>query len=255
MRITLFCLLVLTLFLASCVTQRDVEYIQSDISTAQAFDEAQVGNYRLKPEDELYIQISSLDDPTASIFSSTGAQQLMNISTIQPYGASLLSYTIDKDGYLILPVIGRISVQDKTVTEVSDLITASLSKILSQPMVTVKLVSRYVTVLGEVRTPGHFAYTHDKLSVYEALGLAGDITDYGNRKEVILTRNVDGQNLRIPIDLTQSELLESEYYYIQPKDMLYVKPMRKRFWALREFPYTVVLSSITAGILLYGVIR
>ena len=243
------------LIISSCVTQKNVEYLQDKTKTSKTFNEAQVGDYRLKPNDELYIQITSLDDAAANIFSVSGSQQMYYISTIQPYGASLISFTIDKEGYVLLPVIGKILVKDKTTSEVSDIIKSSLANILSQPVVTVKLVNRYVSVLGEVRNPGHFAYAQDKLTILDAIGLAGDITDYANRSEVILTRNENGKNIRIPVDLSKSDILASNYYYIRPNDIVYVKPMRKKFWGMREFPYNVILGTITTALLIYTVVK
>lgn len=243
------------LFLSSCVLQQDLEYMQSTSNDIQKFDEAKIEDYRLKPNDELYIQISSIDDPSSNIFSGSSSQQLYNIGAIQPYGASLTAYTINKEGYLFLPVIGQIEVQDKTTAQVSETITSSLNKILNRPMVTVKLVSRYISVLGEVKNPGHFAYSQEKLTIYDALGLAGDIGDFGNRKEVILTRNENGQNLKIPVNLTQADILSSPYYYIRPNDIIYVKPMERKFWGIKEFPYGVIISSLTAAILLYSVVK
>jgi polysaccharide biosynthesis/export protein len=248
-------LLIFVLFITSCVTQRDVEYLQDETTTIKEFNEVRLADYKLKPDDELYIQISSLDDPTSSVFSVAGTQQAMNVATIQPYGASLIAYTVDKEGFLMLPVIGRISVKDKTMSEVSETITKALSNILSQPMVTVKLVNRYVSVLGEVIRPGHYSYAQDRLTIFDAIGLAGDITDFGNRDEVILTRNENGKNIRIPVNLSQSGVLSSDYYYVRPNDIIYVKPMPKKFWNLRQFPYALVLSSITTAILIYSVIQ
>ncbi|MBI9063790.1 MAG: polysaccharide biosynthesis/export family protein [Marinilabiliaceae bacterium] len=241
--------------LSSCITQRNLEYVQVDVDDMQTYDEAFVDDYKLQPKDELYIQISSLDDPSARIFSSTGNQQFINVGAIQPFGASLLSYTIDKDGFILLPVIGLILVKDKTIEQVSEIITNSVTKILSQPMVSVKLVNRYVTVLGEVQRPGHYSYSQDKVTIYDAIGIAGDITDWGNRNEVILIRNENGKNLQIPVDLTQSDILASNYLYVSPNDIIYVKPLRKKFWNLRQFPYGVLLSAITAAILLYSVVK
>lgn len=250
-----FLVFVFLLFVSSCVTQKDVEYLQDKTEAAKIFNEAPVGDYKLKPNDELYIQITSLDDEAANIFSSGGAQQMYYVATIQPYGASLISFTIDKEGFVLLPVIGKILVKDKTTSEVSELIKVSLTNILSQPVVTVKLVNRYVSVLGEVRNPGHFAYAQDKLSILDAIGLAGDMTDYANRYEVILTRNENGKNIRIPVDLSKSDVLASNYYYIRPNDIVYVMPLRKKFWGLRQFPYNVILGTITTALLIYTVIK
>lgn len=241
--------------LSSCVTQRDVEYLQNVGSTSKSYNEPAMEEYRLKPKDELYIQISSLDDPSARIFSSTGNQQFLNIGTIQPYGASLISYTVDKDGSILLPVIGLISVKDKTIDQVSLDITNSLAKILSHPMVSVKLVNRNITILGEVLRPGQYNYALDKATVYEAIGLAGDMTDYSNRQEVMLIRNEQGKNLCISLDLTKPEIFTSNYLYVCPNDIIYVKPLKKKFWGMRQFPFDVLLSAITAGILLYEVVQ
>jgi polysaccharide export outer membrane protein len=209
----------------------------------------------LKSNDELFIQVNSLDEAATNVFSNASAQVSLNAGTIQPYGASLLSYSIDKDGYLLLPVIGKIFVKDKTLSEVSVLLKDSLSHVLSQPIVTVKLVNRYVSVLGEVNTPGHFSYAQDKLTIFDAISLAGDITDYGNRNEVILIRNENKENVRIKLDLTKSDILSSSYYNLRPNDIVYVKPLRKKFWGMRQFPFTVVLSTITTGLLIYNYIK
>ena len=250
-----FSYLIFPILFYSCVSQRTVDYLQDESNTIKTFKAAENAEYRLKPNDELYVQVISLDDPSASIFSATSAQQFLNGGSVQPYGASLLSYTVDSAGYLLLPVIGRIFVRDSTLVQVSTAITKSLNKVLNQPMVSIKQVNRYVSVLGEVRTPGRFAYTQDKLTILDALGLAGDITEYGNRDEVILARNENGMNTRILVDLSQSTLLASEYYYIRPNDIVYVKSyQQKKFWDMRQFPYGVILSAIAAAVL-YAVIQ
>jgi polysaccharide export outer membrane protein len=130
----------------------------------------------------------------------------------------------------------------------------SLSSILNQPIVTVKLVNRYISVLGEVRIPGHFPYSQEKLTIFDALGLAGDITEYGDRSEVILTRNEDGRNFRIVLNLTKSGIIASEYYYLRPNDLIYVKPLSKKFWGMKEFPFSIILSTISTALLIYSVI-
>lgn len=248
-------LLILVCFTSSCVTQRHVEYLQDSDEGIKSFDEASMPDYRIKPNDELYILVSSFDDAAANIFTNTVQQQAFNSGIIQPYGASLMSYTIDREGFLLMPLVGRISVSDKTVTEISEIIKNALSNVLNQPVVSVKLVNRYVSVLGEVRVPGHYSYSQDKLSIYDAIGLAGDITDYGNRKNVILVRNEDGKNSRINLNLTSSDILASDYYNLRPNDIIYVKPLKNKFWGMREFPFTVIFSTITTGLLIYNVLQ
>ena len=242
------------LFLYSgCVTQHDLEYMQAKNKNTQAYNEAEMPDYKLKPNDELYIQFSSLDPAEASIFAD--ARNPQSTQVMDPYGAYLISYSIDKDGFLLLPVLGKINVKDRTLSQVSSILTDSLSHILSQPMVKVKLVNRFISVLGYVARPGHYPYSQDKLSIYDALGLAGDITIYGNREEITLTRSENGKNIQKYIDLTSPDILGSEYYYLRPNDMIYVKPLRKRFWGMQEFPFAIILSALSVTLLFYTVIK
>jgi len=250
-----FYIIAVSIFACSCITQRDMEYIKDDDSQIVLFDEASIDDYLLKPNDDLFIQISSLDDISSNVFLGTNAQQSMQTGAMQAYGASLVAYTIDKDGFLHLPIVGKLYVQGISLTKAGDRIQTSLNNVLSQPKVTVKLVNRYVSVLGEVRSPGHFSYSKEKMTIFDVISLAGDITTYGDRQQVILTRNEEGKNKRICINLTESDILSSQYYYIRPNDIIYVKPLKKRFWGLREFPYAVILSSITTALLIYNVTR
>lgn len=243
------------IMLSSCVTQKNVEYLQDEDKGVKSFVEAKIDDYKLKANDELYIQINSLDEAATNIFTNSTNQQSSYAGSLQPYGASLVSYTVNKEGYVLLPLVGNIFVKDKTIQQVSDILRDSLSNILSQPIVSVKLVNRFVSVLGEVHNPGHFPYAQEKLTIFDALGLAGDITEYGNRQEILLTRNENGKNIRINLNLTCSDLLSSNYYYIRPNDMIYVKPLKKKFWGMREFPFSIVLSSISTAILLYTVFK
>ncbi len=207
-------------------------------------------DYKLQPSDALYIQISSLDDAASNVFAQAGGTQ----TTLDPYSAYLSSYKVDQEGYIQLPVIGKIKAAGKTTEEVTDLIKDSVKSILSLPVVTVKLVNQYVTVLGEVRSPGHYVYSQDKFTVFNALGMAGDISPYGNRQQVTLIRNENGKTIRINFDLTSPDILTSNYFYIQPNDMIYVKPMRKRIWGMEEIPYALIFSIITTGLLIYTII-
>jgi polysaccharide export outer membrane protein len=238
---------------SSCVTQRKVEYLQDKSKNIKAFDEVEFPDYRLKPNDELYIRINSLDEAAANVFSNVGQQP--SSGYIDPYAASLMSYSIDKEGYLLLPVIGNVLVKGKTLSQVSLILRDSLNHVLNQPIVSVKLVNRNISVLGEVKNPGHYFYSQDKLSVFDAISLAGDINDYGNRNKVIIVRNENGENIRAHLDLTKSEILASGFYYLRPNDIVYVMPLRNKFWGMRQFPFSIIFSTITTGLLIYNIFK
>ena len=245
---------IIILSLSSCVTQRKIEYLQDKEKGLKAFPESNIQDYKLKPFDEIFIQITSLDETANNVFGSSSTN-LITMGGMQPYGASLISYSINGEGYLQLPIIGRFNVKDKTIAQVTVTIKDSLSRILNQPNVIIKLVNRYISVLGEVKNPGHYSYSQDRISIYDAIGISGDITDYGNRNQVVLIRNQQGKNLRVTLDLTESNILSSEYYFMRPNDILYVKPLKKKFWGMREFPFSVLLTSITTGILVLSYIK
>jgi polysaccharide export outer membrane protein len=244
------------LLIQGCVSQRDIEYLQLKGNASKSFKDAEIADYRVKINDELYIRVSSLDAETSSLFNTMGGNTDNSFAgSMQPYGASLVSYTVGKDGTVRLPIIGNIQVKEKTLNQIGAIIKDSLNNILSQPIVTVKLVNRYVSVIGEVRNPGNFPYAQEKLTVFDALSLAGDLTIYSNRKEVMLTRNEGGKNTLVTLNLTDPEILGSSYYYVRPNDIIYVKPMKKRKWGLSEFPFATTLSAISTAILVYSVIK
>jgi polysaccharide biosynthesis/export protein len=236
--------------LSSCITQRNLEYMKKEKHTPVAVNEAAFSEYRLQSSDALYIHISSLDDAASNVFAQPGGTQ----TTLDPYSAYMSSYTIDQEGYVQLPVIGKIQASGKTTVQVTELIRDSVKNILSLPVITVRLVNQYVTVLGEVRVPGHYVYSQDKFTIFNALGVAGDISPYGNREQVTLIRNENGKTIRVNFDLTKPEILTSKYFYIQPNDMIYVKPMKKRIWGMEEIPYALIFSVITTGLLIYTII-
>lgn len=242
----------LLFLLSSCVTQRKVEYLQLRKSKVKEFSNDSFKDYTLKPNDELYIQIISLDEAAVNVFSSSNIQ---NAISLTPYSASLMSHKVNGEGYLELPVIGKVLVKDKTIDEVKTLLQNAFKNILNQPLISIKLVNSYVSVLGEVRNPGHYVYSQDKLTIFDAISMAGDITDYGNREKIVILRSLDGKNLYKELDLSKSEILASDSYFLQPNDIIYVKPLRKKFWGMRQFPFAVVLSAITTAILVFDYVK
>ncbi len=250
-RNTLLSCLIFIFGLSSCVSQRNLEYIQKNKKTPDEFEEPEFSDYHLQPRDALFIQISSLDDASSNVFAQGAGQP----TTLDPYSAYLNSYTIDQEGNIELPVLGKLKVTGKTTLQVSQMIKDSVENILSLPVITVKLVNQYVSVLGEVGIPGHFVYSQNKFTIFDALSMAGDITPFGNRKQVILTRNEQGKTMRISLDLTKPEILSSKYYYMHPSDMIYVRPLKKKFWGMEQFPFTLIFSTITTGLLIFTVIQ
>lgn len=239
-------LVIFSICVSSCVSQRNLEYMRKDNKTPTLYDEPSFPEYHLQTNDALFIQINSVGDAASNVFTQSSMQQ----GSIDQYGAYLTSYNIDQNGYVLLPVIGKIHVLGKTTNEVSEMIKDSVQNMLSLPTVTVKLVNQYVSVLGEVNSPGHYIYSQDKMTVFNAIGLAGDISPFGDRKHVTLVRNENSKNVSIIFDLTDPNILSSSNYYIQPNDLIYVKPLHKRIWGTQEFPFSLLMSIITTGLVI-----
>jgi len=143
-------------------------------------------------------------------------------------------------------------VEDKTVSEVRNVIQGKVDQYLQGASVFVKLVNRNVTLLGELHSPGQKTMVKSKLTIFEALGLAGDITDYGNRKTVKLIRELpDGKHVA-ELDLTDREIIHSPYYYVLPHDIVYVEHRRKVYGA-KNLAYSAPLS-ITASVISLGLL-
>jgi polysaccharide export outer membrane protein len=138
----------------------------------------------------------------------------------------LQPYLVDSEGFINFPELGRIKVEGMTRIDLAEDLQEQLSKYVDKPIVNVRIVNFQVSVLGEVNRPGTFTVTDEYLTVSKALGLAGDMTIYGKRKNVLVVREEDGSKSHAYLDLTQAEVLNSPYYYLKQNDVVYVEPNR-----------------------------
>jgi polysaccharide export outer membrane protein len=167
----------------------------------------------------------------------------------------LNSYYIDNEGYVELPFIGKIYLKGFTVEEAKKIIQAEIDKYLNKTTVIVKLVNYTITVVGEVNNPGLYKVYQDKINIFEILGLAGDLKTFAKRNDVILVRKTENKTKIYHIDLLNEDLLESDYYYIMPDDIVYVKPVTGKNFAFETFPYTLVISSISLALAIFALIK
>jgi polysaccharide export outer membrane protein len=138
----------------------------------------------------------------------------------------LQPYLVDSEGLINFPELGRIKVEGMTRIDLAEDLQEQLLKYVDKPIVNVRIVNFQVSVLGEVNRPGTFTITDEYLTVSKALGLAGDMTIYGKRKNVLVVREEDGSKSHAYLDLTQAEVLNSPYYYLKQNDVVYVEPNR-----------------------------
>ena len=216
---------------SSCVTQKQMTYLQ-DASTTQA--EAINAQFEAKSElivrngDAMTIFVTALDKEAvtpynlpAVVFSAPGSTQVQTTPMLQ-------YYVVDNEGNIEMPVLGKIHVAGMKRTEVEAHIKGLLEKQVVNPTVQVNMIGARVSVLGEVSRPGQVAITRDRMTILEALAAAGDLTVYGQRHNVLVTREVDGRMEMGRIDLRSTDLYASPYYYLQQNDVIYVSPNKVR---------------------------
>ena len=198
----------------------------------------------IKPFDKLYVRVLSIDPQTNQIFNSTDEVRLGSYSNT----AGLIGYLVDEDGNISFPFVGKINVMDLTTADAADKIQKALSDYVPQTSIIVKYVDNQVTVMGEVQRQGIYSFSQDKLNIYEALGLGGGITRYGDRKKVILIRNEEGKVLHYTLNLSDSKIANKSYYYVMPNDVIVVEPLKAISTSYSNITYTTVLSTISTAI-------
>lgn len=210
--------------LTSCASQKRVWYLQD----ARPFTPEQIvenGQIRIKPLDRLTIVVNSKDPELAVPFNA--ATSLASLSgTGSSNTNSLQVLTVDEQGMLEMPVIGKVDCRDKTRSELAEEIARKIvdGGYINDPTVNVQFADMKFSVLGEVASPGQYDITTDRVSLFDALAMAGDLTVYGVRNEVAVAREKDGIRTIEYVDLTSKDLFSSPSFYIQQNDVIYVKP-------------------------------
>jgi polysaccharide export outer membrane protein len=209
--------------------------------------------YRIRPNDQLYISVLG-DDKLNTDF--------LNISTTASGGGGgmdMLTYLVDEKGNISYPQIGEVHVEGLTITEVKNLLQKEVDRFITHTSVLVKLANRTFTILGDVNGGGLKEMPKNQYTIFEALGTAGGVSDYGNRKTVKLIRETPAGTRIVNIDLTDDSLLSSEYYYILPNDVIYVEPNKFRIYTVKTLPWlnqaTFVASLLSTAFLILNLFK
>lgn len=235
---------------ASCVSQRKLSYLR-DVTAASADSvnhtfTSQKENYITKG-DLLSILVNAMDIAAVQSFNlpvanvqNLGSRQ---VTTNVNGGGSLQGYWVDPEGNIDFPVLGKLHVEGLTTTMLKDTLTQLISRSVKDPIVNINFMNFYVTVLGEVKNPGRHAVNSQGMTIFEALGLAGDMTIYGKRNNVLVSREVDGKMEFARLNLNDQAIFASPYYHIRQNDVIYVEPNNARAMSSQNIP--LYLSMIT----------
>lgn len=252
----LILLAIFLLIFSSCIPLKDSIYLQGDMAKNLEDVEGQykteTEDYLVKPNDLLYIRVTSLDEVSSSFLNlDAGYTQMAD----NPMSASLLGYRVGLDGSIEYPYLGKIYVAGLSLSEIARKIELAASRYIDQSGAIVKLLNDNITIMGEVVSPGRFLLNSEEISVLEALALAGDVNDYANKKRVRLIRN-DGETPQmLIIDTTDERIMYSPFYYVKPGDIIYVEPRRLKQWSLSSIPLSFAMTFVSASLLIYTLIN
>jgi polysaccharide export outer membrane protein len=227
----------LMIFTASCVPIKQLNYF-NDLNELEEPGINPRKQKLIMPFDKLYIKVIATDLQTSQIFNST--EEMRNGTT-----NGVLGYLVDEAGNVNFPFVGSINVVSLTLAQAGEKIQKALNDYVPQTSVTVKYIDNQVTVMGEVKQQGVFPFIQDKLNIYEALGLGGGLTQYGDRKKIILIRNEGDKIMHYRLNLSDSKIAEKDYYYILPNDVIIVEPLTALSSSYQNITYTTILTSIT----------
>lgn len=244
---TYFILLFVNSFLASCVSSKKINYFQ-DKEDNQVINETVVAyEPTLQIGDMLTINVSALDLESAQPFNLFESQTVANQVP--------LTYIVNADGEINFPVLGKLKVAQLNTKQLTNQITERLDPYLKDPIVNVRITNFKVSVLGEVRNPGSYTVPNERITIIEALALAGDLTIFGNRQNITLVREKDGKRIFESVDLTDKKIFDSPYFYLAQNDAIYVSSNKTRVNSSGVGPNTsVIISAVSILITLIAIL-
>jgi polysaccharide export outer membrane protein len=207
----------------------------------------------IQPFDNLFIRVVTPDPQWSEMFNTI--QTTTSGSNVTEQSSDLISYSVDSEGNIELPYAGKFKVSGKSLNVVKTDLETVLKGYVTDAAVTVKMINNYISVIGEVRQPGRYPIYKNRMNIFQALAMAGDLSEYSNRMKIQIIRQIPGGSIVKEFSLLDRSVLDSEFFYVLPNDVIYAEPLKGRFFQMNAFPYAVVLSSVTTFILLLSFIK
>lgn len=242
MKINSFIISILAITVAtSCASRKDLVYFQDEPLTGGYIDSAPEQLF-YKADDILSINVSAADPIAAKPFNlavvSEGEDLISATGT-----ARMQTYLIDYNGNIEFPVLGTLHIAGMTRIELTEMLKEKISEYAKDPIVNIRLVNFTITIIGEVNSPGTYTIQNERISLPEALGMANDLTIFGQRKNVLLIREIDGRKKFAKIDLTSVNAISSPMYYLQQNDVIVIEPNNARIRSANYNQNNAVLIS------------
>lgn len=262
----LFYIAIVGFLLSSCVTARKVNYMQEPDKHIPSYaDTLSFEDYQLRIGDRLYVYVYSLDEKVQAMYNSGGAnaaqmRQQMNYGG--QYGSyDLYTYLIDEDGNITFPTIGKLYVRGKTTREVKFMLEEELGKLLTEipgfstVSVEVNIVNRSFSIIGA--QSGRYMINKEKMTIFEALAMAGDLGEFNSRKEIKLVREKEGVTTIKTFDARSKDIINSEFYYIEPNDIIYIRQIPGYSFGINHVSTVigVTAATISFGVFIYSIVQ
>ena len=240
-------LIIALLLVASCTSQKKLAYLNNLPETGgEEYFPMNIPDYKIQPRDILYITAKAMTpDGRITDFLSSGS----SISSQMDASVGYLSgSTVNEEGNIIIPVVGAIKVGGHTLDESRKLIQISVDKVFNNTTVDCKLQSFKFTIIGEVNSPGTYMNYNNYLTVLEAIGRAGGISNFGNRHKILVIRPVDKGTRTFALNLQDKQILTSEAYFLLPNDVVIVQPLSQKIFNLNLPTISFIISAVTSTV-------
>jgi polysaccharide export outer membrane protein len=238
--------------LSACLNTKQVTYISPIQDTTLSIEEP-YQEPLIQKNDILSIQISSLNAEASSVFNTTNTQATSTTGS-NGYSTGAGGYLVNHEGNVQLPLLGSFKAAGLTKNQLKQTITDSIisKNLLIDPIVSIRHLNFDVTIIGEVGKPTVINVPNEKISLLKALGLAGDITIYGKKENVLIVREVEGVRKATRINVNSKDFLTSPYYYLQPNDIVYVEPNKQKVITANRNQQ--LLPSILSGLSIIAIV-
>lgn len=238
--------LILIVTLSSCRLNKELIYMQGiEEAGTEVFKAPQQLEYKVQKSDVLYIKLNGMDDEVVGMFNpSAGASQ--SYERFDQASMYFSGYMVSDSGFITLPVVGEVYVENMTTRTIEELLLSKTAAYVKDASIVVKLANFKLTVLGEVNQPGMYYLYQNKANLLDVLSLAGDLTDYGNRKTILIIRPTETGSETFRLDLTDKNTLISEHFYLKPNDIVYVEPLPSKGIRLVITDYGSILTAISS---------
>tara|TARA_B100000214_G_scaffold31406_1_gene20232 strand:+ start:1760 stop:2539 length:780 start_codon:yes stop_codon:yes gene_type:complete len=244
-----FKLLIFCLIIQACTPISKITYLndshvnQLDISPIPHKHHLEIG-------DILMVKVISRNEESNNLFNLETNTNSANPS-LTAANLYLNGFTINQEGFIDIPNVGKVFILNQTLEEAENTISKKAAEFLINPFVSVKLANFQFTVLGEINMPGNYPVYKEGITIYDAIAMSGGLTDYGNLKKVRIIRSEKNKKTVYNIDLTSSNLLSSDFYYLRNKDLIYIQPLK--FKGFKKSQSQILLSALTTFAVLFNV--